>query len=64
MMTVTTPAISIIRQPLNVGIASSLAKQYEHNAAHVPQGYSTMSSSINYIDVNVWITKVYKGGGA
>jgi len=63
-MTVTAGAISIIRQPLNIGLSSSLAKQYEHNAAHVPQGYSTMLSSINYVDVNVWITKVSKGGGS
>jgi len=63
-MTVTAGAISIIRQPLNIGLSSSLAKQYEHNAVHAPQGYSTMLSSINYVDVNVWITKVSKGGGS
>ena len=54
-MVTLTGKISPTPQPLNTGLASSLALFYEHFSKTSPQGSSTLSSSINSIDVTTWL---------
>jgi hypothetical protein len=54
-MVTLTGKINSTLQPLNTNINSSLALYYELWSFAVPQGQSTLSSSINSIDTNIWL---------